>query len=187
MNAFDEVPVAIRPMVREDVEALSRWARHTDPRYRAYDVGPLSREEGDALWHALSEPAGVREPYVAVSGGEVVAQLVLRDIRRDAGTAELGIMIDPARIGQGLGRRILRAFAGYCAENGYRRLTLEVAADNERAIRAYQAAGFVTRGERRGAASPGAGSTRILRMETELSAPAFTDSESCQPESTSSP
>jgi len=187
MNAFDEPPVAIRPMLRDDVDALAGWERHADPRYRMYDVGPLSQEEGDALWRALSEPAGTREPFVALVEGRVVAQLVLRDIRRDEASAELGIMVDPARIGQGLGRRILRAFAGYCAENGYRRLTLEVAADNERAIRAYQAAGFVTRGERRGAAYPGASATRILRMERELASPAFTDSKPCQPESTSSP
>ena len=184
MNGFDELPVAIRPMVRDDVDALAAWERHADPRYRMYDVGPLSAQEGDALWRALSEPAGVRQPFVAVVEGRVVAQLVLRDIRPDEGSAELGIMVDPGRIGRGLGRRILRAFAGYCAENGYRRLTLEVAADNQRAVRAYQAAGFVTRGERRGAAYPGAGTARILRMETELPPGAFTDSDICQPPST---
>ena len=187
MNAFDEGPVGIRPMVRADVDALAGWERHSDPRYRMYDVGPLGAGEGDSLWRALSEPAGVREPFVAEIGGRVVAQLVLRDIRKDDRSAELGIMVDPALIGRGLGRRILRAFAGYCAENGYRRLTLEVAADNERAIRAYQAAGFVTRGERRGPAYPGATTGRILRMETDLAAPPFTDSHSCQPPSTSSP
>lgn len=168
MNGFDAVPVAIRPMRRDDVDALAGWERHADPRFRLYDVGPLTRDEADALWRALSEPPDRRRPFVAVLGEQVVGQLVLRHIDAAAGSAELGIMIDPALLGRGLGRRILRIFAGYCAEKGFRKLSLEVAADNERAIRAYRAAGFVARGERIAPPFSGAAPVRILHMETEL-------------------
>ncbi len=181
MNAFDAAPVAIRPMRREDVDALAAWDRHADPRFRVYDVGPLTPQEADSLWRALSQPKRVRRPFVAELDGRVVAQLVLREIDTASGSAELGIMVDPALIGRGLGRRILRTFAGYCRATGFRRLTLEVAADNERALRAYRAAGFVARGERVGAPYPGAPPTRIIRMETELPPEAFTEPTACPP------
>ena len=182
MNAFDACPVAIRPMRREDVDALAAWDRHADPRYRVYDVGPLTPEEADALWRALSQPRRVRRPFVAELEGRVVAQLVLREVDSVAGSAELGIMVDPALIGRGLGRRILRSFAGYCKSTGFRRLTLEVASDNERAMRAYRAAGFVARGERVGPPYPGAPPIRIIRMETELSPEASSEPTACRPQ-----
>jgi RimJ/RimL family protein N-acetyltransferase len=180
MNGFDAAPVTIRPMRREDVEALAGWERHADPRFAQYDVGPLTPEEGERLWRALSEPPARRRPFVAMIGERVVGQILLRPDPADAATAELGIMVDPALIGQGLGRRILRIFAGYCAENRFKKLTLEVDADNERAIRAYRAAGFVARGERTAPPDAGAAPVRILRMETELPSKPFTEREACE-------
>jgi RimJ/RimL family protein N-acetyltransferase len=137
MNGFDQAPVTIRPMLPEDLQALAGWERHADPAFRSYDVGPLSAEQSAEVWRALSDPP-CRRPYVASLGERVVGHLLLRD--RGAGSAELGIMLDPGVIGRGLGRRILRQFAGYCEGRGLRRLTLEVAATNERAQRAYRAA-----------------------------------------------
>jgi RimJ/RimL family protein N-acetyltransferase len=176
MNGFDQAPVTIRPMRSGDVQALAGWERHADPAYRSYDVGPLSAEQAEELWRALSGSPS-RLPYVAAIGERVVGHLLLREIDREAGTAEVGIMLDPGMIGQGLGRRILRQFAGYCAGCGLRRLALEVAASNERAQRAYRAAGFVTCGERWGPPAPGFPPVRILRMETELPSESFFQSE----------
>jgi diamine N-acetyltransferase len=167
MNGFDQAHVIIRPMLPADLQALAEWERHADPAFRAYDIGPLSAEQAAELWRALSDPPQ-RRPYVACLGERIVGHLLLRGIDPGAGGAELGIMLDPGVIGRGLGRRILRQFAGYCKDCGLRRLTLEVAATNERALRAYRAAGFVTSGERWGQPAPGLPPTRILRMETEL-------------------
>lgn len=178
MNVSHDGPVAIRPMERPDVDALAGWERHRDPEYRMYDVGPLSRADGDGLFRLLSEPPEERRPFVATLGERVAAQLVLRAVA--SGAPELGIMMDPALIGRGLGRRILRAFAGYCSERGFRRLTLEVAARNERALRAYRAAGFVACGERRAPLRAGLPPIRIIRMETELPQNAFTESTACE-------
>ncbi|HTJ24540.1 MAG TPA: GNAT family N-acetyltransferase [Candidatus Limnocylindria bacterium] len=176
MNGFDQAPVTIRPMHSQDVQALAGWERHADPAFRSYDVGPLSADQAERLWQALSSPPG-RRPYVAALGERVVGHLLLREVDPESGTAELGIMLDPSVIGRGLGRRILRQFAGYCAGCGLRRLTLEVVATNERAQRAYRAAGFVTCGERWGEPAPGQPPVRILRMETELRPETFLQSE----------
>jgi RimJ/RimL family protein N-acetyltransferase len=168
MNGFDQACVSIRPMRSEDVAALARWERHPDPAFRNYDIGPLTPKAAAELWRSFSDPEGRRRPFVVTLGERIVGHVVLRDIDHVAGTAEVGIMLDPGVIGRGLGRRILRQFAGDCAQSGLRRLTLEVLASNERALRAYKAAGFVTFGERFGPPSPGAPPARIIQMETEL-------------------
>jgi len=56
-------------------------------------------------------------------------------------------MLDPAYLGRGLGRRILGAFVTVLANEGFRRLHLEVAGYNGRAIAAYLASGFTLRDE----------------------------------------
>jgi ribosomal protein S18 acetylase RimI-like enzyme len=72
----------------------------------------------------------------------MVATLIVRNMNPAAGSGELGIMIDPAYLGQGLGRRILGAFVEVLANEGFRRLRLEVAGYNGRAIAAYRASEF---------------------------------------------
>ena len=156
--------------------ALAGWERHPDPAFRNYDVGPLTPRQAAELWRAICEPGGRQRPFVATLGERVIGHVALREIDHVAGTAEVGIMLDPGVIGRGLGRRILRQFAGDCAQSGLRRLTLEVLASNERALRAYKAAGFVACGERWGPPVPGAPPDRIIKMETDLRPSSFRES-----------
>lgn len=160
----------------EDLAALAAWERHRDPAFRIYDIGPLTEQRADDLWRAFSDPPDRRRPFVVTLGERIIGHVSLREIDHVAGTAELGIMLDPGVIGRGLGRRILRQFAGDCAESGFRRLTLEVLASNERAQRAYQAAGFVASGERWGSPVPGTPPVRIIRMVTDLLPEPFRES-----------
>lgn len=176
MNGFDQACVSIRPMRAEDVAALAAWERHPDPAFRTYDVGPLTPKQAAELWRVFSDPPDRRRPFVATLDGRIVGHVALREIDHVAGTAELGIMLDPGVIGRGLGRRILRQFVRDCAQSGLRRLTLEVLATNERAFRAYQAAGFVASGERCGPPAPGAPPVRIIKMETDLPPQPFRES-----------
>lgn len=66
-------------------------------------------------------------------------------------TCELGIGIgDPANWGYGYGREAVRLLLDYAFRlRNFRRVWLLVHADNERAIRAYQACGFVEEGRLR--------------------------------------
>ena len=68
--------------------------------------------------------------------------------RRAAPAPTVGIVLDPRSIGRGLGRRILTAFATVLEVEGFRRLRLDVAGYNARAIAAYRAAGFAAVAER---------------------------------------
>ncbi|GAC1431365.1 MAG: hypothetical protein NVSMB5_25400 [Candidatus Velthaea sp.] len=155
MNDADEPGVAVRPMIRDDVDGFSAWGAHTDPLYAAYNVPALDRAAADAFWRHLAGRAAERRPYAGLLDGRFAAQLMLR-FGGHPEHGEIGIALDPALVGRGVGRRILRAFARYLhREERLGRLTLEVAAYNERAIRAYRAAGFVPAGERFGPPDPG--------------------------------
>jgi diamine N-acetyltransferase len=141
-NAPDAANVAVRPMRREDVDAFAGWARHSDPLFRHYNLPALSAADADDLWAFLSGTPEVRRPYVGLAGEQVVATLIVRGIDPSTAAGELGIMLDPAYLGRGLGKRILGAFAEVLANEGFRRLHLEVAGYNGRAIAAYRASGF---------------------------------------------
>lgn len=141
-NAPDSAMVTIRPMRREDVDAFAAWAKHIDPLFRHYNLPALSHADADELWAFLSGMPEVRRPYAGFAGDRMVATLIVRNMVPAEASGELGIMVDPAYLGRGLGRRILEAFVEVLTSEGFCRLQLEVAGYNGRAIAAYLASGF---------------------------------------------
>ncbi len=141
-NATEIANVAIRPMQRTDIDAFAVWARHSDPLFHHYDLPALTPAGADDLWAFLSGTPAVRRPYAGLLSGQMVATLIVRDMDPATASGELGIMLDPAYLGRGLGRRILGAFVAVLANEGFRRLHLEVAGYNRRAFAAYLANGF---------------------------------------------
>jgi RimJ/RimL family protein N-acetyltransferase len=146
-NVVDDTIVAIRPMRREDVDAFAGWARHADPLFQHYNLPVMTEANTAELWAFLSGAPAVRRPFVGLLGERLVATLIVRDMEPETASGELGIMLDPAFLGRGLGRRILGAFVTVLANEGFRRLHLEVAGYNGRAIAAYLASGFIVRDE----------------------------------------
>ena len=78
--------------------------------------------------------------------------------------------------GKGIGRRLLQGYLDQSRQQGFRRLRLDVAADNAPAVHLYRRAGFTTVHR----ASAGGGALRYLSMTCALSAP-HDDRESCTP------
>jgi RimJ/RimL family protein N-acetyltransferase len=155
MNDDARAIVAVRPMQRGDVDAFAGWGRSTDPLDAPYELPPLDRAAADSLWRFLSTRPAERRPYAGLVDGRFAAHLLVRP-SPDAAAADLGITLDPALRGRGFGTRIVRALAEELrAHAGVRRLTLDVAAYNVRAQRAYRAAGFLPRSERFGPPDPG--------------------------------
>jgi aminoglycoside 6'-N-acetyltransferase len=57
--------------------------------------------------------------------------------------ATIDIFLDPALHGRGIGTHAIRLLVGHLIENrGHDRITIDPAADNAQAIRAYEKAGF---------------------------------------------
>jgi RimJ/RimL family protein N-acetyltransferase len=73
--------------------------------------------------------------------GRLIGRITLRDIASEG--ARLGIVLEPGFTGQGYGREALAIFCRHIFHSvGLAALWLDVASDNQRAIRCYVASGF---------------------------------------------
>jgi len=91
--------------------------------------------------------------WVFVESGVVRGYGQLRRIDRLHRSAELGVVVAPNDQGSGRGRRIIRRLVAMARESmGIHRVWLSVLPDNERALKAYRACGFIMDGILRDAA-----------------------------------
>jgi RimJ/RimL family protein N-acetyltransferase len=143
--------VSIRPIRLEDVESF-RECVDIVAREKIYiavsEAPPLvpmrnyvpTRSRKEILW------------LVACDGERVVGWCDIRPSRehalRHCGSVALGLLLEYR--GKGLGRRLLDQCVDVAANHrGLSRIELEVRVDNERAARAYRAAGFRIEGRKR--------------------------------------
>jgi ribosomal protein S18 acetylase RimI-like enzyme len=90
------------------------------------------------LWERL---ASEQEPTLLVeSGGATVGTVRLTRHGEEAGI--YGLAVDPAWQRRGIGRAVLEQVCEQLRREGARRVGLEVAVDNERALRLYTSVGF---------------------------------------------
>ena len=119
---------------------MQRWARHTDPLFATYNVPKLSAAQSRAFFERIAGPGTIS--FAGETGGHMAAHIVLRHVDLAGGSADLGIAMDPAWTGRGLGTEFLRLTLAEAALRGLARVELDVASYNERAMRAYRKAGF---------------------------------------------
>jgi aminoglycoside 6'-N-acetyltransferase len=124
---------------------------------------PLRRADRARIRAILAEPDvarwwGLGDPDQSVDGwledletsfaieleGSVVGSIQFsEELDPDYRHAGIDLFLTSAVHGQGLGRDALRTVAAYLfGERGHRRITIDPAAANERAIRAYRSVGF---------------------------------------------
>jgi aminoglycoside 6'-N-acetyltransferase len=130
--------IVLRPTAREDAAELAailampevaRW-------WPAFDLARVERE-----MTGLDEDVDV---YAILLDGRIVGAIQSQEEDdpefRHAG---IDLFLDPAHHGEGLGPDAIRALARYLVEErGHHRLTIDPAAANVRAIRAYEKVGF---------------------------------------------
>jgi RimJ/RimL family protein N-acetyltransferase len=146
--------VTLRGVTRDDLERL--WRFNNDLRGELAGGGdPPVPQSLDRLRAELDREAaaGGRDgaDFAIEVDGLMVGRCGLIGIDATHRTAMLGIGIgDPAYWGQEYGRAAVRLLLDYAFRlRNLRRVWLWVHADNERAIRAYRAAGFVEEGRLR--------------------------------------
>jgi RimJ/RimL family protein N-acetyltransferase len=132
------VSFVFRPFSRADADAVLLW--HYEPPYDEYDPGADPSEvdgilEGveSSTWYAVDDADGSLVGFV--------------DCRPSEADVEIGFGLRPDRTGQGLGPSFVEAIVDLIGTRWDPPLiSLDVFPWNERAIRAYEHAGFV-RGE----------------------------------------
>ena len=131
--------MVIRAGTRKDAEATARV--HIESWAAAYTLRGPSLEQRLDL-HRRSPPS-----FVAEVDGEVVGFVGVGPSRDPDAEGELyTIYVRPGHWGAGVGRELLRAGERRMVELGYRRVVLWVLADNVRARRFYERAGFALDG-----------------------------------------
>jgi aminoglycoside 6'-N-acetyltransferase len=130
--------VTLRPVVAEDAEGLAailataevaRW-------WPAYDRARVEAE------YLISDDDVI---VWAIDLGERLVGLIQASEENEPEFRHAGIdlFLDPAIHGQGLGPEAIRMVARHLIdERGHHRLTIDPAAENEHAIRAYEKVGF---------------------------------------------
>lgn len=138
-----------------DIAAWQALGRHPEIE-RMYggalkEPAAISREEAERRHRVLEAHP---HAWVIEHRRRPIGEIRLDWLNQHDRRASLAIGIaEPALLGQGIGRKAIRALARHAfGRLGLHRLSLRVLAINERAIRAYEACGFVREGLEREAA-----------------------------------
>lgn len=127
--------VVLVPVTAEHVPELRRILRTPEVRVRWGD------EAASAQW-PFDDPSTTR--FVVVLGAEVRGMVQYGEEDDPAYRhASIDIFVDPVVHGQGIGRDAVGTLARHLVrDRGHHRLVIDPAADNEPAIRCYEAVGF---------------------------------------------
>jgi aminoglycoside 6'-N-acetyltransferase len=130
--------VALRPLERRDVSRLVEIG--ADPEVARWWPG-LTEEH--LIGKAEGRDDGVLAFAVEIDGELVGLAQVWEETDPEFRHAGIDLFLAPSVHGRGLGRDTVRTLARWLvAERGHHRITIDPALANERAIRAYEAAGF---------------------------------------------
>jgi RimJ/RimL family protein N-acetyltransferase len=134
-------------MTLDHVEGYRR-ALDVVARERRYLTMLEAQPEPDTLRFVKSNLENGNPMMVALAGGKVIGWC---DVRREvfpsrAHRGTLGMGLLPEWRSRGVGRRLLEATLAQARRSGFKRIELDVHADNPRAIALYERAGFVREG-----------------------------------------
>ena len=125
--------VTIRPMARDDLDAMLEWRPFADPLYQAFDFPRRSKAETVRWFDWRSRDPSRRLYTVEDEEGRVIGSLTLREINGTE-SARLGITLGADFVSQGYGTEALSVFLEYYFETlGFEEMVLDVAASNLRA------------------------------------------------------
>lgn len=148
----------VRDMTADDARAIATW-RYGAP-YDVYDWG----EDPEDLAELLA-PAGWGDIWFAVEDPQTGELVGFAELRHEKGLVELGLGLRPDLTGRGLGAAFTESLLAFSrARWRPSRFALDVLPWNERAMRAYEHAGFV-RGGRYVRRFEGGAEREFVRME----------------------
>ena len=160
--------VTLRGLERDDLPRLWELANDLEVEHRGSDQRPLPTSLA-ALQARFDKRAGEREPgvvrFVIEVDGAVIGECQLFSFDDYSQLCDLGISIRRDRWGQGYGQDAVRTLVRYAIGHlNVRKVSLEVLADDPRAVGAYRKAGFVEEGRFRAHTWHGGRYADVLRM-----------------------
>ncbi|WP_236909643.1 GNAT family N-acetyltransferase [Clostridium sp. Cult3] len=135
--------IRIVPMEMEHVYLMRDWGTHENPLLFDYNMPPLRDDEIIEWYHYKT--MGYNKKYYSVFNehNRFIGYMGIKQIRWILREATLGIVFDPNFINQGYGTEGILTFLDYYFNHmNMKRMYLEVAKFNKRAIRCYKKSGF---------------------------------------------
>ncbi len=133
----------IRDMRSGDTQRMELWRPYRDPLHKLWHL-PRSSMLSQDVWFLL-HGADSRTVWWTIEqrhDQRIIGALSLREMSRPV-SARLGIRLMPDYVDKGYGTEALRAFLPhFFGVMGFRRMLLDVAATNTRAVHVYEKLGF---------------------------------------------
>ena len=135
--------VTIRPITEADTDNIIRWRNAPSVVEHFIYRTPLTAEAHLNWLHSRVETGDVAQ-FIIMDGETPVGSVYLRDIDRQNQKCEYGIFIgEESCRGKGIGSAAAKLALDYAFDElGLNRVYLRVFADNKRAIKSYENAGF---------------------------------------------
>lgn len=150
-----DAAVELRESEPEDFAAMARW--WNDPAWAVLQQRIIKPRPETGLMDMFAQWSR-NEPNSGDAGfsifergtGSFIGHITLHGGQLPHRAAELAVMIGPDFVGQGFGTRATKLMSAYgFRELGLHRISLCVAAFNQRAIKAYENAGYIQEGRQR--------------------------------------
>src|SRR4051812_23144982 len=143
--------VVLRAVEREDLPHLWRWRNDLElfQLVEGDPPAPVSLERFRAEFEERLEGPGVE--FAIDVEGRLIGRCGMFEFDELARNAKIGVTIGDRDLwGKGIGRDVVEVLLAYAFhERHLHRVWLDVLATNERALRCYQASGFVEEGRQR--------------------------------------
>ncbi len=138
--------IYLRLMTREDTDNIIKWRNNDEVRSQFIYQKLFTRESHEKWIETMIETGKVVQMIIVLNEGDrPIGSVYVRDIDMEHKKAEYGVFIGEMDcLGKGYGTEaaeLMREYAfGFL---GLHKLMLRVYADNERAIKSYEKAGFI--------------------------------------------
>jgi diamine N-acetyltransferase len=173
-NELEEIVgqrIVLRELTRGDVDEMARWPRFVEPELQWANLELNTARDRDGwfersrsnltrrrftIWaRSARRDAPSRPEGTPTSGSSAETRCIgtigLRNIDFRYGEGTLGIIVNAADVNRGYGTDAIKALVRYAFENlGLRKVYLDVADGNDRAMRCYDRVGFCRIGQHRG-------------------------------------
>ncbi|MCM1267007.1 MAG: GNAT family N-acetyltransferase [Bacteroidales bacterium] len=180
--------VYLRPITAADTEQIVAWRNQDFVRKNFIYQKPFTKEGHETWLREQVEPGHVAQFIICVESGGTekidpssqpeemqraweIGSVYLRDIDRQKKTAEYGIFIGEKKaLGRGYGTQAARLMTDYGFEQlGLEKIFLRLLADNVRARKSYEKAGFRLVEDRQETAALEQGVQAVIFMECDRS------------------
>lgn len=147
-GAGGAVQIGIRQASRADCDAIGRFLAGLSPKTRYLRFFSGAPSMTSAMLRRLAGEGGNVDVVIATEDGTIIGHAMAAGASDPAGggVAEIGVVVTDTRQGRGVGTALTRELTARAREHGTRAVTMDVMAENRRALamidRAWPAARY---------------------------------------------